>query len=260
MTPTPDPALELRGLSVSLQARPVLDEVSATFPTGRVSGIVGPNGAGKSTLLRASLGLVPRSSGEVLVLGAPVGRVCRDVAYVPQRDGLDWDFPITVSEVVAMGRYAAIGWFRRIGRADRAAVAHSLDRVGLDGLGPRPIGQLSGGQRQRVLFARALAQEAPLLLLDEPFAAVDARTEAALLEVLRAQCRQGGSAVVVHHDLRTARSEFDWALLLGSGIARCGHPEDVLTPALVVEAYAGPTAGAPGTGAPASTGALAWAG
>jgi manganese/zinc/iron transport system ATP- binding protein len=233
-------ALEVRRLTVSYRTLPVLWEVDATFPRGTLSAIVGPNGAGKSTLLKAALGLVPVDEGEVSVAGAEGKDVLDQVAYVPQTESVDWDFPITAGEVVAMGRYRAAGWFRRLGRDDRALAAACLDRVGMAGFARRQIGQLSGGQRQRVFVARALAQQAPVLLLDEPFAGIDARTQADLLGLLRAWCADGGSVVAVHHDLAQVRVSFDWALLLNVRAIGCGPPSSVLDPDQVAAAYGAP--------------------
>jgi manganese/zinc/iron transport system ATP- binding protein len=239
-------ALEVRRLTVSYTARPVLWDVDATFPAGAMSAIVGPNGAGKSTLLEAALGLVPIDAGQSLVLGRPVREALDAVAYVPQREAVDWDFPITVREVVEMGRYRAAGWFRPVRRGDRAIVDEALERVGMAGLGDRQIGRLSGGQRQRIFLARALAQQARVLVMDEPFAGIDARTEAAMLDVLR-ELRDGGcSVIVVHHDLGTVRAAFDWALLLNVRAIACGPPAETLVPESLRRAYgaaAAPEAG-----------------
>ncbi len=230
-------ALEIRRLTVSYGSRPVLWDVDATFPQGALSAIVGPNGAGKSTLLRAALGLVPADAGQTLVNGRPARAALEQVAYVPQRDAVDWDFPITVQEVVEMGRYRATGWIRRVSRADRVIVAEALERVGMQDYGSRQIGQLSGGQRQRVFIARALAQQAPLLAMDEPFAGVDARTEAILLELLGELRAAGHSIVVVHHDIGTVRARFDWALLLNVRAVANGPVERALSPAALARAY-----------------------
>ncbi|GAA4694851.1 metal ABC transporter ATP-binding protein [Pseudonocardia yuanmonensis] len=230
-------ALEISALTVSYRAAPALWQVDATFPRGALSAIVGPNGAGKSTLLKAALGLVPADSGTVRIAGAQGRAALENLAYVPQAESVDWDFPITVAEVVAMGRYRAAGWFRRIGRADRRIAAECLDRVGMAPLARRQIGQLSGGQRQRVFLARALAQQAEVLVMDEPFAGVDARTQADLLELLRRLADEGGSTVVVHHDLAQVRSAFDWVLLLNVRALGCGPTAEVLTEEAVRRAY-----------------------
>ena len=232
MTPAGDiPALELRHLTVSYGSRPVVWDVDAAFPARAMSAIVGPNGSGKSTLLRAAMGLTPADAGQVAILGRPARDAMRRVAYVPQREAVDWDFPITVREVVEMGRYPSAGWIRRIGRADRAVVADAIGRVGMEPFAGRQIGQLSGGQRQRVFVARALAQEAELLVLDEPFAGIDVRTEAALLKLLaELRDREGRSVVMVHHDLQTVRATVDWVLLLNVRAVAAGPAATTMTP------------------------------
>jgi manganese/zinc/iron transport system ATP- binding protein len=239
VTPARDiPAIELRHLTVSYGARPVLWDVDAAFPAGAMSAIVGPNGSGKSTLLRAALGLTPADAGQVAIFGRPGRAATGRVAYVPQREAVDWDFPITVREVVEMGRYPAAGWFRRLRREDREVVDEAVARVGMEPFAGRQIGQLSGGQRQRVFVARALAQRADLLVLDEPFAGIDARTEADLLGLLAdLRDREGRSVVMVHHDLRTVRQTVDWALLLNVRAVAAGPPAEVLTAENLRRAY-----------------------
>jgi manganese/zinc/iron transport system ATP- binding protein len=231
------PALEVRRMTVSYGGRPVVWDVDATFPAGALSAIVGPNGAGKSTLLKAALGLVPSDAGQALVLGAPARRALDRVAYVPQREAVDWDFPATVREVVEMGRYRSAGWLRRLRRADHEAVDEALERVGMAPFAKRQIGRLSGGQRQRVFLARALAQQAPVLVMDEPFAGVDARTEASLVDLLLGLRADGRSIVVVHHDLGTVRRAFDWALVLNVRAIACGPVEEVLVGETLARAY-----------------------
>lgn len=230
-------ALEIRRLTVSYGGRPVLWDVDAAFPVGAMSAIVGPNGAGKSTLLKACVGLVPADAGQTLVLDRPARKALSQVAYVPQRNAVDWDFPITVREVVEMGRYPGVGWLRRLGRDHREAVDGALERVGMTAYADRQIGRLSGGQRQRVFIARALAQDTPVLLLDEPFAGVDARTEAALLDLMRDLTTDGCSIVLVHHDLGTVRRAFDWALLLNVQALAYGPPEEALSSENLARAY-----------------------
>jgi manganese/zinc/iron transport system ATP- binding protein len=241
MTPARDiPALEISHLTVSYGARPVLWDVDAAFPAGAMSAIVGPNGSGKSTLLRAALGLVPADAGRSTILGHPAREAMRRVAYVPQREAVDWDFPITVREVVEMGRYPAAGWIRRLRREDRGIVDAALERTGMTGFARRQIGQLSGGQRQRVFVARALAQQAELLVLDEPFAGIDARTEAALLGLLaELRDREGRSIVMVHHDLQTVRDVVDHVLLLNVRAIASGPTAEIMTPENLRRAYGG---------------------
>jgi manganese/zinc/iron transport system ATP- binding protein len=177
-------AIDVVNLTVSYLQRVALRGITLAVKPGQVVGIVGPNGAGKSTLLKATMGLLPLDSGRVFVFGQPVARVRRAIAYVPQREAVDWDYPVVVEDVVMMGRYPHLGWLRRAGRGDREIAQRSLTQVEMDGLRGRQIGQLSGGQQQRVFLARALAQEASVYLLDEPFVGVDAATERAIVSLL----------------------------------------------------------------------------
>jgi manganese/zinc/iron transport system ATP- binding protein len=232
------PALEVRRLTVSYGARPALWDVDAAFPERTLAAIVGPNGAGKSTLLKAALGLVPSDSGQVLVDGRPIKTALDRIAYVPQRDAVDWDFPITVREVVEMGRYRDAGRLRRVPRSERPFIDECLERVGMAPYAGRQIGALSGGQRQRVFLARALCQRAPVLLMDEPFAGIDARTEASVLELLaELRTNEGRSIVVVHHDLATVRASFDWALVLNVRTIASGPVAETLTADVLRRAY-----------------------
>ncbi len=233
----PLPALDIRRMTVSYGSRPVLWDVDASFPCGTMSAIVGPNGAGKSTLLKASLGIIPRDAGHVAIYGRSLEEARSDVAFVPQASGVDWDFPTSVREVVEMGRYRQAGWFRRLRRIDRDVVARSLDHVGMTPFADRPIGQLSGGQRQRVFLARALAQEASLLLMDEPFAGVDARTEDAILTLLTELRDRGSTVVIVHHDLRTVRERFDTALVLNVRAIASGPVDEAMADEVLARAY-----------------------
>ena len=250
--PPDDPGapLRIRGLTVSYAESPALFDVDATFPAGRLTAVVGPNGAGKSTLLKAALGLVPRVSGEVTAFGRPVEAVRRRIAYVPQRASVDWDFPASALDVAAMGLWRRLGLFGRMGREARAQALACLDRVGMADLAGRQIGALSGGQQQRVFLARALAQDADLVLLDEPFAGVDAATERAVVAVLRELRDAGRTVVAVHHDLSTAGEYFDRALLLHVRRIAEGPVAEALSDAALAEAYGGRLAPA-GAGAAA---------
>ncbi|WP_016700204.1 metal ABC transporter ATP-binding protein [Actinoalloteichus spitiensis] len=235
--PSPGTALTATDVRVGYGGGLVLDGVTLRVPAGRLAAVVGPNGAGKSTLVKAALGLV-RSSGRFTLLGDTLRAVRRRVAYVPQRDAVTRDFPITAAQVVEMGRYPRRGWFRRLTEEDDLAVEAALRRTGVVDLADRPLDELSGGQRQRVFLARALAQQADLLVLDEPFAGVDARTEAALLDLLTELCRdEARSVVAVHHDLRTVRERFDHAVLLAGRVLADGPPAEVLRPELLEHAY-----------------------
>lgn len=233
------PALEVHDLTVAYRKQPVLWGVDLAVETGRLVGILGPNGAGKSTLLKAALGLLPRQSGWVKVFGRPIGEQKNRVGYVPQRESIDWDFPVNVTDVVMMGRYGRLGWGRRPGAADRALVSTCLEKVGLGPYADRQIANLSGGQQQRVFLARALAQEADLYFLDEPFAGVDAATEAAIVTVLRELRDQGKTLLVVHHDLPTARTYFDTLLLLNLRVVAYGPTAEVFTGSKLQQAYGG---------------------
>ena len=207
-------ALAVRGLTVSYGPKPAVFSVDATMPTGSMTAIIGPNGAGKSTLLRGALGIVPRVSGDALVMGWPLAKQRDRIAYVPQRASVDWDFPARVIDVVLMGLHRRIGWVRFARSSHRDQAMACLDRVNMAEFATRQIGQLSGGQQQRVFLARALAQDADLYLLDEPFAGVDAATERAIIDVLHALRADGRTVVCVHHDLSTVARYFDRVLLI----------------------------------------------
>jgi len=229
----------VRGLTVAYDRRPVLWNVDFTAPQRGLVAIVGPNGAGKSTFIKAVLGLVPRLSGEVTVFGGRVEANRGRIGYVPQRSSVDWDFPASALEVVAMGLYGRIGWCRRVKHRHREAARACLDRVGMADFADRQIGQLSGGQQQRVFHARALAQDADLYFMDEPFAGVDAATEQAIVEVLRDLERRGTTVVCVHHDLQTAPDYFDHALILNMRVVAAGPIREVFTPEVLQTAYGG---------------------
>jgi manganese/zinc/iron transport system ATP- binding protein len=233
------PAIQLERVTVHRGARPVLWDIDADVHAGSLTAIVGPNGAGKSTLLSAMLGLVPITTGHARVHGIESRRALDRIAFVPQSSGVDWSFPVSVRDVVAMGRYRHVGWLRRLRERDRDIVNDSLEIVGMAAFAGRQIGRLSGGQRQRVFLARALAQRADVLLLDEPFAGVDARTEHALLEVLLAQRDAGGTIMMVHHDLHTVRASVDRVLALNVQLIADGTPADVLQPETLQRLYGG---------------------
>lgn len=234
-----EPALETHDLSVSYRHQPVLYGVDVVVPPGRLVGIVGPNGAGKSTMLKAVMGVVKPSGGKVEIFGKPLEESLKRVGYVPQRESVDWDFPVTVEDVALMGTYGSLGWFKRPGKAERERARAALEKVGMAPFADRQIGELSGGQQQRVFLARALAQEADLYLMDEPFAGVDAATERAIVELLREMRDRGKTVLVVHHDLHTARSYFDMIMLLNMRLIAFGETEEVFTPELLTKTYGG---------------------
>jgi manganese/zinc/iron transport system ATP- binding protein len=222
-------ALEVEDLTVAYSDQPVLWDIDLTVPAGDTMAIVGPNGAGKSTLIKAAMGLVPAVAGEVRVFGKPFATGRGEIAYVPQRSSLEWDFPTDVLDVVTMGTYGGLGWFRRPGRAERSRAAAALDEVAMGAFAARPIAQLSGGQQQRVLLARALVQDAPILMLDEPFQGVDAPTERAIVAVLERLADEGRTVIVVHHDLQTVPEYFDSVLLLNVRAIDSGPVAEVFT-------------------------------
>jgi manganese/zinc/iron transport system ATP- binding protein len=232
-------ALEVHDVTVSYNRKPVLWDIDLSLPEGVMAAIIGPNGAGKSTLLKSIMGLLPLSSGYVRLFGQPLEAVRGRIAYVPQRESVDWDFPASVQDVVMMGRYGKLGVFRRPGAADRTIVTQSLEQVGMAAFAKRQISQLSGGQQQRVFLARALAQKADFYILDEPFAGVDAATEQAIVSVLHEMRAAGKTVVAVHHDLQTAGTYFDWVMLLNLHLAAYGPAAEVLTPENLQKTYGG---------------------
>jgi manganese/zinc/iron transport system ATP- binding protein len=236
--PTPPP-LEIHDLTVAYHKKPVLWGVDLVVPAGKLVGIVGPNGAGKSTLIKSCMGLLPLSSGWVKFFGEPFERAATRIGYVPQRESVDWDFPVNVMDVVLMGRYGRLGLLRRPSKADHDLARACLEKVQMLPFANRQIANLSGGQQQRVFLARALAQEADLYFMDEPFSGVDAATEAAIITVLRELRDKGKTIVVVHHDLPTARQYFDMLILLNMRLVAFGPTQDVFTPDLLQKTYGG---------------------
>lgn len=232
------PIITTRSLTVRYGATVGLRSVDLDLPSGTLIGVLGPNGSGKSSLLKAIVGAVPHTG----TVEATRRRGAASIAYVPQQSAVDLDFPVTVRDVVRQGRFPHLGLFGRFAKRDRDAVAAALDRVGINELSSRAIGQLSGGQRQRAFVARALCQDADILLLDEPFAGVDATTEASIIGVLRALRDEGRTVVVVHHDLNSAPSYFDHLVLLRTSLVAAGPPDAVFTPDRLRETYGGQVA------------------
>ncbi len=233
------PVLDVHDVTVAYHRKPVLWDIDLTLQGPGLVGIVGPNGAGKSTLIKAILGLVPLASGRVEIFGLPSRRQRKIIGYVPQRESVDWDFPVSVLDVVLMGTYGRLGWFRRPGRAERAWALQCLKRVGLDHLAGQQIGQLSGGQQQRTFLARALAQSAEVYFMDEPMAGVDASTEAAIFGLLQDLREQGKTVIVVHHDLRTVPTYFDQVVLINTRIVASGPTAEVFHDENLRKTYGG---------------------
>jgi len=236
---TASTALEIDDLTVAYNSRPAIWDIDLRVPEGVLMAIIGPNGAGKSTLIKAALKLIPRAAGTVQFYGQPYEQVRGLVGYVPQRGSVDWDFPTTVLDVVTMGLYGRLGWMRRPGQKEQAAAMHALEQVGMQDLAERQISQLSGGQQQRTFLARALVQDARIYLMDEPFAAVDAVTERAIITILRELRARGKTVVVVHHDLQTAAEYFDWVTLLNVEVVASGPIAETFTADNLRQTYGG---------------------
>lgn len=239
-TPITSPArLELEHVTVSYNGKPALDDVSFQVPHGAHVAIVGPNGAGKSTLFKALVGLLPVQKGRILIHGLPLGHHQECVAYVPQREEVDWRFPVTVEDVVMMGRFGRLGWLKRPADRDREAVQQSLAQMGITSLANKSISDLSGGQQQRVFLARALAQEPHILLMDEPFTGVDVSTQETTLQLLDDLKLQRVTILISTHDLNLASARFNRILLLNHHVIAYGAPEETFTPRNLQEAFGG---------------------
>ncbi|MFD0590717.1 metal ABC transporter ATP-binding protein [Paenibacillus sp. GCM10027627] len=231
--------LIVSGLSAAYQKKPVLRNVSFEVKEGELIGVIGPNGAGKSTMMKAALGLIPTIGGEVLVYGKPCRTQRKLIGYVPQRESVDWDFPTNALDVVLMGTYGRLGWFGRPGAKEKAFALECLEKVGMTDFADRQISQLSGGQQQRVFLARALAQNAKLYFMDEPFAGVDAATEKAIITLLQELKKQGKTVIVVHHDLSTVEQYFDSVLLLNVELQAFGPTAQTFTKEQLQRTYGG---------------------
>ncbi|HXV43621.1 MAG TPA: metal ABC transporter ATP-binding protein [Anaerolineae bacterium] len=235
----PTARLELENMAVAYKGHPALQDVTFQVPHGARVAVVGPNGAGKSTLFKTLAGLLPLRRGRILIHGLPLGAHQDCVAYVPQRGEVDWRFPVTVADVVMMGRYGRLGWLKNPRDHDRAIVARSLEQMGMADLAQRPIGELSGGQQQRTFLARALAQEPHILLMDEPFTGVDAATQEATLALLDELQAQQVTVMLSTHDLNLAATRFDRVLLLNRHLIGYGPPKQVFTAQAITEAFGG---------------------
>ncbi|MGC1482114.1 MAG: metal ABC transporter ATP-binding protein [Chthoniobacterales bacterium] len=238
---SPDAAvpLEVHDLTVAYHKKPVLYGIDLRVPKGSLVGIIGPNGAGKSTFIKSVMGLLPLASGWVKIFGQSYSKNCHRVGYVPQRESVDWDFPVNVMDVVLMGRYGHLRLAQRPTKRDREIARESLEKVKMLPFANRQIGNLSGGQQQRVFLARALAQESDLYLMDEPFVGVDAATESAIIEILTELKSRGKTLLVVHHDLATAKEYFDQLILLNMRLVAYGPTEEIFTPEILQTTYGG---------------------
>ncbi|MGM0838495.1 MAG: metal ABC transporter ATP-binding protein [Bacillota bacterium] len=231
--------VKIENLTVAYHRKPVLKEISFTVPEGKLIGIIGPNGAGKSTLIKAVLELIPKASGSISIYGKPYRSQRKLIGYVPQRGSVDWDFPTNALDVVLMGRYGHIGWIKRPSKKDIEFAYECLDKVGMRDYATRQISQLSGGQQQRVFLARALAQDASIYFMDEPFVGVDAATEKAIITILNELKSQGKTVLVVHHDLQTVKEYFDWVLLINLRKIAIGPTDEVFTMENLQRTYGG---------------------
>ena|ERR1700722_9612923 len=231
------PAIQIEQLSVNYDKTPVLWDIYCKIPEGKLVGVIGPNGAGKSTLLKALLEMTRPLSGKIEFFGLPYKKVRHRVAYVPQRTSVDWDFPITAFEVVLMGRYGKLGLFKWPKAADKEAARHALEQVGMTAYADRQISQLSGGQQQRLFIARALLQDADIYLMDEPFAGVDMATEKAIIALMDKLKTHGKTLLVVHHDLTTVDSYFDWVIMLNTCLIANGPVSEVFNTDSIMRTY-----------------------
>lgn len=235
--PPKDLALQVHQLTVNYDKTPVLWDISLEVPRGKIVGIIGPNGAGKSTFIKTALGLVKPISGKIEFFGQPLAEARRRIGYVPQRESVDWDFPITVRDLVMMGRYGTLGLCKWPRKADVAAVDHYLELMGMTLYADRQISQLSGGQQQRAFIARALVQEADIYFMDEPFSGIDIATEAVIMNTLHQLKAKGKTVFIVHHDLNTVESYFDWVIMLNMRLVACGSVVEVFNPDTLNKTY-----------------------
>lgn len=233
------PALEIHDLTVAFDRKPVLWNIDLTIPRGKLVGIIGPNGAGKSTLIKAVMGILPLSSGYAKIFDKDIDEVRSKISYVPQRESVDWDFPASVLDVVLMGRYAKLGLFKRPRKADRDVALDCLKKVGMEAFANRQISQLSGGQQQRTFLARALAQQAEIYFMDEPFSGVDAATEKTIINLLRSMTHTDKTVIVVHHDLHSVSQYFDWVIMLNTRLVAVGPTKSTFTQKNLHETYGG---------------------
>ncbi len=229
--------IDIKGLSVSYDRKRVLTNIFIELTGGNVYGVIGPNGAGKSTLFKAILGLIEPNAGNITISGKSMEEVRKSVAYVPQRDEVDWTFPAKVIDIVMMGRYPHKGILERINNDDKAIALRAMEDIGIVDLKDRQIGELSGGQQQRVFIARALCQEAEIFFLDEPFVGVDILTEEKIIAILKKLAEEGKTMLVVHHDLSSVKKYFNKVILLNQRLIAYGDTEAIFTEANIAKCY-----------------------
>ncbi|WP_243519000.1 MULTISPECIES: metal ABC transporter ATP-binding protein [unclassified Candidatus Cardinium] len=235
---TEQPIVDVKDVTLAYtQNKAVLKKVSFELPSHKIIGIIGPNGAGKSTLLKAAMGLIPCQKGEIKLFGEPVHKVRKRISYVPQKESVDWDFPASVFDIALLGRYNRLGFFERPNKKDKAIAMQCLEQLGMAHLAKRQIGALSGGQQQRVFLARALAQDAELYFMDEPFTGIDVTTEQIVINLLKNMVEAGKTIVVVHHDLGSIYNYFDWLVLLNQTVIAVGDTKEVFTASLLEKTY-----------------------
>lgn len=222
-----DNAVEVSRLTVAYDSKPVLSDIDLELPRGMLTAVMGPNGAGKTTLIKAMLGLIPTASGKISFPEVEGRKPV--IGYVPQSESVDWDFPVSVSDVVMMGCYGRLGWFKRPNREDRKTAMKMLEKTGMKEFADRQISRLSGGQQQRAFIARAFMQQADIYLMDEPFKGVDKTTERSIIELLKELRREGKTVIAVHHDLSTVSDYFDWVTLINIGVVANGEVGKVFT-------------------------------
>ena len=235
-------AVSVKDLTIAYNKKPVLWDIDLDIPEGVLLAIVGPNGAGNTTLIQSILGILKPAAGTVDIYGQPLSTQRDKIAYVPQRNSVDWDFPTSVLDVVVMGTYGSLSWFKRPGKHEKKRALDALQQVGMQDFANRQINQLSGGQKQRVFLARALVQQASIFFMDEPFVGVDAVTEKSIVDILKTLRKNGKTVIVVHHDLQTLTDYYDWAFLLNVRQIAYGPIETILTDENLRLTYAGRSA------------------
>lgn len=221
--------VKVEDLTIAYHDKPVLKDCDIDIVAGSVTAVIGPNGAGKSTLIKGILGLQNKLAGKILIMGEPLKKVQKKIAYIPQISEVNWDFPTTVMDVVLMGRYVHLGWFRHPRREDREKAEAALKRIGMYDYRDRQISKLSGGQRQRVFIARLIAQEADIYFMDEPLAGIDKVTEKVIIDFIKEEKKKGKTAVIVHHDLATIREYFDHVVIINENVVATGRVSEAFT-------------------------------